>query len=1168
MLIVLMGNSGGRAKKVLMNACLSLGVIFVIFFGFHIRTADAAGYQYYIPITVTSNTSIASGTETNFPMLVSSTLSQWEYPSGHISNLVTAPNGGQEPADLVFATSTANCGVNNLNFETESYSSSTGALVDWVNVPSLSAGSVIYACYGNSAITTDQSHPSSTWNNNYAGVWHLANPTSSVSTYDSVSGAVGTNNGQVGTTIGEIDGAGIWGTHTTDAIVTDISSNSTQRTYSLWTYRTGLGGSSLGRMFEKRTSGAQTDVLLYDTTCSSYGYDRTWTSGIVEWCVSLPTANVWHYIVITYDSSSGSNSPIIYVDGVSQSIRSTSGFPASGSPVNNTDNYVIGNRTNDNARNWAGSLDEFTIANTILSPSWILTEYNNQNSPSTFYTIGSETAFATVPDAPTGLTATSGNAQVALSWTAPSNGGATITYYNIYRSTSSGGEGSTPVASSTTTSYTNTGLTNGTTYYYDIAAVNSVGVGATSSQVSATPATVPRAPTIGIALPGNVSALVQFTAPSSNGGSTTTFYTAASNPGNHTATSTVSPITVSGLTNGTSYTFTVAAMNAVGQGASSTASNAVVPAVTCPSVISGLETISSSCIFAGTVDGVDGGITVNNGATLTISAGQTVVFDIGSSTIIHGSIVIIGNGQLEKSYLWTVDANHNGYPATLAVYAATSSPGSNYERLSYEVSRTVADCNDNAVSSYGTNICGAAPAPPTIGTATAGVGSASVAFTPDGATTPPITGYTATSNPGGKTGTGSGSPITVSGLTGGQSYTFTVTATNASGTSPSSGASNAVTPTGLPGAPTGLSGTPSSGQVALSWTAPSNGGANITSYKIYQGTSSGGETLLLSTGNSNTTYTSTGLTNGTTYYYEVSAVNSVGEGSKSSEANATPGGVPGAPTGGNAYSETGHAQIYWTAPSNNGSPISSFSIYRSTTSGGETYIGSNGVTSYNDTSSGVTNTYYYEVAATNAFGQGPLSAEFSSTCQYGYWDGDGDGYGAGPAVAVCAAGTAMPGGYVSNDTDCYDSNANANPADTAFWGVNRGDGSFDYNCDGLQTSDAPSYVSTCTAEPDTVCTAYGLSGTTGACQEVSEYSTGALCTGNRQTGSFCRVVAQPGGYTGWQGSVPACGATGYMYGEEGTGLGSNGGYSWYCTGSECIGFYACDINFQEQNLCQ
>ena len=602
---------------------------------------------------------------------------------------------------------------------------------------------------------------------------------------------------------------------------------------------------------------------------------------------------------------------------------------------------------------------------------------------------------ATVPSAPTSPSATGSNAQVALSWTAPSNGGATITYYNIYRSTSSGGEGSTPVASSTTTSYTNTGLTNGTTYYYDIAAVNSVGVGATSSQVSATPVTVPGAPTIGIALPGNVSALVQFTAPSSNGGSTTTFYTAASNPGNHTATSTVSPITVSGLTNGTSYTFTVAAMNAVGQGASSTASNAVVPAVTCPSVISGLETISSSCIFAGTVDGVDGGITVNNGATLTISAGQTVVFDIGSSTIIHGSIVIIGNGQLEKSYLWTVDANHNGYPATLAVYAATSSPGSNYERLSYEVSRTVADCNDNAVSSYGTNICGAAPAPPTIGTATAGVGSASVAFTPDGATTPPITGYTATSNPGGKTGTGSGSPITVSGLTGGQSYTFTVTATNASGTSPSSGASNAVTPTGLPGAPTGLSGTPSSGQVALSWTAPSNGGANITSYKIYQGTSSGGETLLLSTGNSNTTYTSTGLTNGTTYYYEVSAVNSVGEGSKSSEANATPGGVPGAPTGGNAYSETGHAQIYWTAPSNNGSPISSFSIYRSTTSGGETYIGSNGVTSYNDTSSGVTNTYYYEVAATNAFGQGPLSAEFSSTCQYGYWDGDGDGYGAG-----------------------------------------------------------------------------------------------------------------------------------------------------------------------------
>ena len=84
------------------------------------------------------------------------------------------------------------------------------------------------------------------------------------------------------------------------------------------------------------------------------------------------------------------------------------------------------------------------------------------------------------------------------------------------------------------------------------------------------------------------------------------------------------------------------------------------------------------------------------------------------------------------------------------------------------------------------------PDAPTIGTATAGLLSASVTFTP-AATGGTPTSYTVTSSPGSITGTGS-SPVTVSGLTGGTSYTFTVTATNASGTSPASSASNSITP--------------------------------------------------------------------------------------------------------------------------------------------------------------------------------------------------------------------------------------------------------------------------------------------------------------------------------------------------------------------------------------
>lgn len=91
----------------------------------------------------------------------------------------------------------------------------------------------------------------------------------------------------------------------------------------------------------------------------------------------------------------------------------------------------------------------------------------------------------------------------------------------------------------------------------------------------------------------------------------------------------------------------------------------------------------------------------------------------------------------------------------------------------------------------------------------------------------------------------------------------------------------------VPGAPTGLSRAPGDTAMTLTWTAPAGASPAVTGYKVYRGTSSGTETLLTTLGNV-TTFGDTGLTNGTTYYYKVSAVNAVGEGALSSEVSGTP----------------------------------------------------------------------------------------------------------------------------------------------------------------------------------------------------------------------------------------------------------------------------------------
>jgi hypothetical protein len=173
--------------------------------------------------------------------------------------------------------------------------------------------------------------------------------------------------------------------------------------------------------------------------------------------------------------------------------------------------------------------------------------------------------------------------QATVSWATPaSNGGSTITGYVVTPYVGAVAQPATTF-NNTLTTQTVTGLTNGTTYTFKVAAINAAGTGPQSSgSNAAVPGIVPAAPTIGTAVAGSGQATVSWTAPASNGGPPITAYVVTAYVGfnpvmNFIAGPNATSRTVSGLTNGTTYRFRVSAVNAAGAGDYSKASNAVIP---------------------------------------------------------------------------------------------------------------------------------------------------------------------------------------------------------------------------------------------------------------------------------------------------------------------------------------------------------------------------------------------------------------------------------------------------------------------------------------------------------------------------------------------------------------------------------------------------------------
>ncbi len=463
-------------------------------------------------------------------------------------------------------------------------------------------------------------------------------------------------------------------------------------------------------------------------------------------------------------------------------------------------------------------------------------------------------------DASTLAAPTVTSSSVSLSWSAVTG----ATSYALWRFETSWAQVGGAL---TGTTYTDTSVEIGKTYYYQVMANGPNGDGAWSNRVEAVvPTTTPGAPLNFTATPGDAQVSLSWDPPTSDGGEALTGYQyryqavgGTWSGWMATAPALSRTATVTGLANETNHNFEVQAVNSNGAGA--TAADSATPMSTVPGIPSGLGTTST---------------------------GPTEI------TLSWSAVTGAASYQLQRR------TNGGAWGSPMDAGSGTTytdtglDPSTTYD---YEV-RSVNTAGSSGWSGVVTASTTAATAPDAVSDLAASAGASSITLTwsaPD-SNGADITGYTIEVSDDGSTGwanlaspAASATSYEHMNLGPGTTKHYRITATNSVGTSDASSTAMASVAAVAPGKPVLTATADGSNTITLSWIAPADtGGAPITGYTL-QVSSNGttGWTNRTSPAADATSYDHTGLAAGTTRYYRISARNSAGSGDWSDVDSAT-----------------------------------------------------------------------------------------------------------------------------------------------------------------------------------------------------------------------------------------------------------------------------------------